>query len=101
MFDVYLASLKKQMKKMKFAKICTFAVKNGGVSSRGNPSRPFGSRGLPCFRPPPIFNLENSNLLLISFSKPFTVTVAVKQVNKEPFLEVCFAYTIFEPKFAM
>ena len=33
----------------------------------------------------PIFNLENANLLLISFSSLFSLTVARKTSNKEPF----------------
>ena len=83
MFDVYLATLKKTNVKNEIRVNCQFRGQKWGSQAGVNPLD-LRSRGLPCFRPP-IFNLETSNSLLISFSKPFTVTVAVKQVNKEPF----------------
>ena len=76
------------MKKMKFAKICIFAVKNGGSQAGVNPFDPFGVSRVTLLSTSPIFNLENANLLLISFSSLFSLTVARKTSNKEPFINV-------------
>ena len=72
----------KQLKKWKFAWISIFALENEGVSSRGIPLlTPLGSWGAPCFWPL-IFQLENRNSPLNSFSQLFSRTVTDKQVNK-------------------
>ena len=86
MFTCSSVTLWKTVEKTKIRLNFYFRVVKWGVSSRGIPLlTPLGSRGAPCFRPL-IFQLENRNSPLISFSQLFSRTVTDKQVNKGLFL---------------
>ena len=84
MFTCSSVTLWKTVEKTKIRLNFYFRVVKWGVSSRGIPLlTPSGSRGAPCFWPL-IFQLENRNSPLISFSQLFSRTVTDKQVNKGP-----------------
>ena len=80
MFTYLPATLRQTVNKMKFALFAVFAVKNGGVSSRGKPSRSLlGLKVYPAFDPlPPIFDHENVKKRF-SFYQPFDVTWLVNR----------------------
>ena len=86
MFTCSSVTLWKTVEKTKIRLNFYFRVVKWGVSSRGIPLlTPSGSRGAPCFWPL-IFQLENRNSSLISYSQLFSRTVTDKQVNKGLFL---------------
>ena len=92
MFTCSSVTLWKTVEKTKICLNFYFRVVKWGVSSRGiTLLTPSGSRGAPCFRPI-IFQLENRNSPLISFSQLFSRTVTDKQVNKGLLLVESFCF---------
>ena len=83
MFTCLTVTLQKTVGKWHFALILCFLVENRGSQAGVHPiSTPAGSRWVPLLSTP-IFNSENTKLLLNVVFPLFSVTVTVKQVNKE------------------
>ena len=93
MFTCLTVTLQKTVGKWHFALILCFLVENRGSQAGVHPISTLRvSMGIPLLSTP-IFNSENTKLLLNVVFPLFSVTVTVKQVNKElfPFDLWCFS----------
>ena len=84
MFTCLTVTLRKTVIKPNFAKILRFSLKKGGSQAGVYPiSTPAGSRWIPLLSTP-LFQLGKYKITAHFVFPLFTVTVTVKQVNKEP-----------------
>ena len=87
MFTCLTVTLQKTVGKRHFALILCFLVENRGSQAGVHPISTLRvSMGIPLLSTP-IFNSENTKLLLNVVFPLFSVTVTVKQVNKGLLLE--------------